>query len=88
MKSPVEMKNPVFYQNSLVISPGLLYHLIRSDSGRLASKAFTSNLIVSSKQWLNGLKITNRLLLKILLGQHFFDILFLSILSTVAQIDL
>ena len=79
MKSPVEMKSPVFYQNSLVISPGLLYHLIRRSSGRLASKAFTSNRIASSKQWLNGLKITNWLLLKVLLSQHFFDILFRSI---------
>ena len=46
MKSPVE----AFSQNSFVISPGLLYHLIRRDSGRLANDAFTSNPIVSSKQ--------------------------------------
>ena len=32
-----------FYQNSFVISPGLLCHLIRRDSGRLANGAFTSN---------------------------------------------
>ena len=42
-----------FYQNSFV------YHLIRPDSGWLANEVFTSNPIVSSKQWLNGLKITN-----------------------------
>ena len=48
-----------FYQNSFVISPGLLYHLIRRDSGRLANEVFMSNPIVSSKQWLNGLNITN-----------------------------
>ena len=49
----------VFYQNSFVISPGLLYHLIRRDSGRLANEAFTSNPTVCSKEWFNGLKITN-----------------------------
>ena len=51
-----------FYQNSFVISPGLLYHLIRRDGGRLSNEAFTSNPIVSSKQWFNGLKITNWML--------------------------
>ena len=45
-----------FYQNSFVISPGLLYHLIRRDGGRLSNEAFTSNPIVSSKQWFNGFK--------------------------------
>ena len=49
----------VFYQISFVISPGLLYHLIRRDSGRLANEAFTSNPTVCSKEWFNGLKITN-----------------------------
>ena len=39
-----------FYQNSFVISPGLIYHLIRRDTGRLKNEAFTSNPIVSSKQ--------------------------------------
>ena len=39
-----------FDQNSFVVSPGLLYHLIRCGSGRLANEAFTSNFIVSSKQ--------------------------------------
>ena len=40
----------IFNQNSFVIPPGLLYHLIRRDSGRLANESFTSNLIVSPKQ--------------------------------------
>ena len=39
-----------YYRNSFVISPGLLYHLIRRDYGGLANEAFTSNLIVSLKQ--------------------------------------
>ena len=39
-----------FYQNSFVISPGLLYHLIRRNTGRLANEAITSNPIVSWKQ--------------------------------------
>ena len=39
-----------FYQNSFAISPGLLYHLIRGDYGRLVNEAFTSNPIVSLKQ--------------------------------------
>ena len=30
--------------------PGLLYQLIRRDTGQLVNKAFTSNPIVSSKQ--------------------------------------
>ena len=37
----------------------LLYQLIRRDTERLANEAFTSNSIVSLKQKLNGLKITN-----------------------------
>ena len=48
-----------FSENSFVTSPGLLYHLIRRDTGRLANEAFTSNPIVSSKQQLSCLKITN-----------------------------
>ena len=48
MKSPVELNN--LYENSFVISPGLLHHLIRRDAGRLTNEAFTSNTIVSSKQ--------------------------------------
>ena len=48
-----------FYQNSFVISPGLLYQLIRRDTGGLANEAFPSNAVVSSKQKLSGLKITN-----------------------------
>ena len=39
-----------FSQNSFVISPSLLYHLVRRDRGRFANEAFTSNLIVSLKQ--------------------------------------
>ena len=39
-----------FSQNSFAISPSLLYPLIRSDTGRLANEAFTSNPIVYSKQ--------------------------------------
>ena len=37
-----------FSQNSFVMSSGLLYHLIRRDTGRLANEAFTLNPIVSS----------------------------------------
>ena len=37
----------------------LLHQLIRRDTGRLANEAFTLNPFVSSKQLLNGLKITN-----------------------------
>ena len=48
-----------FAGKSIVISPAFLYHLIRRDIGRLANKTFTSNPIVSSKQELSGLKITN-----------------------------
>ena len=39
-----------FSQISFVISPGLLYHLIRRDTGRHANEAFTSNPIVTLKQ--------------------------------------
>ena len=49
MKSPVEQT---------VISSGLLCHLSRRDTGRLGNQAFTSNHVVSSKQWLGVLKIT------------------------------
>ena len=41
-----------FYQNSFVLSSGLLYHLIRRDTGRLANETFTSNPIVSLKEYL------------------------------------
>ena len=61
-----------FSQNSFVILPGLSYHLIRRDSGRLANEAFTSSTIVSSKQ-LNGLKITN---CQLKIVQHSFHRLF------------
>ena len=39
-----------FYQNSFVISPDWLYHLIIRDIGRLTNEVFTSNPIVPSKQ--------------------------------------
>ena len=49
-----------FSQNSFVISPGLLYQLIRRYTGRLANEVFMSSPIVSSKLFpLSGLKITN-----------------------------
>ena len=48
-----------FFQNSFVISPGLLYYLIRRDVGRLANEAFSSNPIFTSKRWLSDLKIAN-----------------------------
>ena len=53
MKSPVELNEKsrgALSQNVFVISPGLLYHMIRRDAGRLAKEAFASNPIVSSKQ--------------------------------------
>ena len=50
MKSPVELNRIVFSQNSFVISPGLLYHMIRRNTGRLPNEAFTSNPIASWKQ--------------------------------------
>ena len=37
----------------------MLYHQTRRNSGRLANEASTSIPIVSSKQWLSGLKIIN-----------------------------
>ena len=57
MKSPVELNS--LLSKFFVVSPGLLYHPIRRDTGRLTNEAFTSNPIVSSKQYLSGLKITN-----------------------------
>ena len=48
-----------FSQNSFVILPGLLYHLIRRDSGRLVNETFESCPIVSLEQQLNGSKIVN-----------------------------
>ena len=43
-----------FYQKTFVLSPGLLYHLIRRETGRFANDAFPSNPIISSKQYLSG----------------------------------
>ena len=57
MKTPVELNS--LLSNFFCYTPGLLYHLIRRDYGRLANEAFTSICIVSFKQKLNGLKITN-----------------------------
>ena len=53
MKSPVELNS--LFLNFFVISLGL----IRSNTGRLANEAFMSNPIVSLKEQLSGLKITN-----------------------------
>ena len=47
MKSPVELNS--LFSKFFRWTPGLLYHLIRRDSGRFANKVFQ----------LNGLKITN-----------------------------
>ena len=48
-----------FSQNSFVISPVLLYHLVSRDTRRLGNEALKPNPIVSSKQWVSGLKTTN-----------------------------
>ena len=56
MKSPLELNSLL---SKLFCSPGLLYHLIRRDTGRLANEVFMSNLIVSSRQWFSDLNITN-----------------------------
>ena len=47
INSTVELPN---LQKKFLISPGLLYHLIKCDNGRLGNEAFTSNRIASSKQ--------------------------------------
>ena len=49
----------VLHQLILHYTPGLSYHLIRRNYGRLANEALTSIRIVSFKQKLNSLKITN-----------------------------
>ena len=56
-KSPVELNSLLSKFFSFITC--LLYQLIRRDTGRHANEAFTSNPIVSSMQYLNGLKITN-----------------------------
>ena len=58
MKSPVELNS--LLSKFFCYITWLLYQLIRRDTGRLANEALTSNPIVSSKQQLNGLKITNQ----------------------------
>ena len=57
MKSPVELNS--LLSKFFCYITWLLYQLIRRDTGRFANEAFTSNPNVSSKQKLNGLKITN-----------------------------
>ena len=57
MKSPLELNS--LLSKFFCYITWLLYQLIRRDTGRLANEAFTSNPIVSWKQQLNGLKITN-----------------------------
>ena len=57
MKTPVELNSVL--SNFFCYTPDLLYHLIRRDHGRLANETFTSICIVSFKQKLNGLKVTN-----------------------------
>ena len=57
MKSPVELKS--LLSKLFCYITWLLYQLIRRGTGRLANEAFTSNPIVFSKQWFNGLKIIN-----------------------------
>ena len=57
MKSPVQLNS--LLSKFFCYITWLLYQLIRRESGRLAHEAFTSNPIFSSKQYLNGLKITN-----------------------------
>ena len=57
MKSPVELNN--LLSKFFRYVTWSLYQLIRPDTGRLANETSTSNPIVSSKQNLNGLKITN-----------------------------
>ena len=57
MKIPVELNG--LLSKFFCYITWLLYQLIRRDIGRLANEAFMSNPIVSSKQKLSGLKITN-----------------------------
>ena len=57
MKSPVELNS--LLSKFFCYITWSLYQLIRRDTARLANEAFTSNPIVSSKQELNGLKITS-----------------------------
>ena len=45
MKSPGEM-NIAFSQNSFVISPGLLYHLVRHDTGGLANGLYVKSYCI------------------------------------------
>ena len=63
MKSPVELNSLLSKFFCYII--WLLYQLIRRDTGRLENEAFMPNPIASLKQKLNGLKITNRNVLKL-----------------------
>ena len=63
MKSPVELNSLLSKFFCYII--WLLYQLIRRDTGLLENEAFTPNPIASLKQKLNGLKITNRNVLKL-----------------------
>ena len=65
MKTPMELNSLLW--NFFCYTPGLLYRLIRRDYGRLVNEAFRSIRIVSFKQKLNGLKITNW---RVLLGDE------------------
>ena len=51
--------NWIAFSQNFVLSFGLLYHLIRGDTARIANKAFTSNPMVSSKQDLSDIQVTN-----------------------------
>ena len=57
MKSPVELNS--LLSKFFCYITWLLYQLIRRDTGQLANETFTSNPIVSWKQWIKGLKIKN-----------------------------
>ena len=54
-----------FSQNSFVISPGLLYHLITRDNGWLANEAFTSNPLAVKNYKLTGYKTLHKSVYKI-----------------------
>ena len=44
-------------QNSFIVSPGLLYHLTRGDTGRLVNEIVSSNPIDSLKEYLSVSKL-------------------------------
>ena len=57
MKSTVELNS--LLSKFFCYITWLLYQLIRRDIGRLANEGFMSNPIVSSKQKVSGLNVTN-----------------------------